>query len=223
LSMRLQDHIKRYMELAARTERTYASVREKHPDLMPCSPGCDDCCNVYFELSLIEAFAISAAFRECLGEGAVQRALDRARLSLPMFRHTHRLIHEAQESGGDGGGQALKEASTARILCALNENGQCVMYDHRPITCRLYGTPQKIGQRVVSCPKTGFAEGKEYSTVDVDRIQLTLFEYSRDFLVDLIGATPVNPPGPLFSLPEALETTFDKKFFVSLRDSLASE
>jgi Fe-S-cluster containining protein len=195
-------------------------VAEKHGDLMACKLGCDDCCSVYFELSLIEAFVISGMFRENLQENARRRALERAAQAEPLFREADRILQSKAQGKREVSMELLEEASKIKIPCPLKEDGGCLLYTHRPITCRLYGTPQKIANSVISCPKTGFQKGGHYMTVDVDALQKRLFEYSQEFMKDLIGRAPHEPPGPRFSMPVTLRTLFDKHFFLSLRDSL---
>lgn len=218
--MTLREHIRRYLELADQADHLFRSIEAEHGDLMACRVGCDDCCSVYFELSLIEAFVISGMFRENLHEPARGRALERAAQAEPLFREAARLLQHKALGRREIGMDLLEEASRLRIPCPLKEDGACLLYAHRPITCRLYGTPQKIADSVISCPKTGFCKGNSYRTVDVDALQKRLFDYSRAFMEDLIGRAPQEPPGPLFSMPTTLRTIFDKQFFLSLRDSL---
>jgi len=218
--MTLKEHIRRYLELAAQADRLFQSVVAEHAELMGCKLGCDDCCSVYFELSLIEAFVISGMFREDLAENARQRALERAAQTEPLFREAARLLQHKAKGEREVSMELLEEASKLKIPCPLKEDGACLLYTHRPITCRLYGTPQKIANTVISCPRTGFRKGDSYVTVDVDALQKRLFEYSRDFMKDLIGRAPHEPPGPRYSMPTTLRTLFDKQLFLSLRDSL---
>ncbi len=65
-----------------------------------------------------------------------------------------------------------------------------------PSHARLYGIPQKIGNKVISCPNNLFRRGENYFTVDIDEIQKILHGYSRDFLIDLIGVGPKTPFTP---------------------------
>lgn len=214
--MTLQEHVRRYMDLAARADNLFKAVERLHGDLMPCKVGCDDCCSVYFELSLIEAFVIRGMFAQHLSADLKKRALERADRVEPLFHQARKLLQGGTAKGSSTEGQAVETAAKLRIECPLKEDHTCVLYEHRPITCRIYGTPQNLGDRVVSCPRTGFHKGGTYSVVDVQEIQGRLYEYSRDFLLDLVGVAPSAPPGPLFSLAAALKTTFDKQFFVTL-------
>ena len=215
--MTLQEHLRRYLEFVARVDQLFRSVAEAHADLMACKPGCDDCCSVYFELSLIEAFYLSGMVRDQLNAHARDRLLARADQAEPVFRHARGILQGISNRGPDSEREVQDAASRLKIRCPLNEDGICVLYEHRPVTCRLYGTPQKIGDRVISCPKTGFRPGNQYTSVDVNALQRQLFDYSCDFLMDLIGTAPSAPPGPLFTVPDAVRTGFDKDFFIALK------
>jgi hypothetical protein len=217
--MNLQAHIRRYLELVASADRMFEAVRHKHGHLIGCKPGCDDCCSVYYELSVIEAFVISGMFGQVVPRPAARRVLKRAESIEPAFRKAKESLQTLPPEilGNDD----LQEAAARiRVQCPLNEEGGCVLYEYRPITCRLYGVPQKIGNRVVSCPKSQFLPGESYTTVDVSEIQTRLFAYSEEFLGDLIAAGPLTPPGPLFFMATALRTRFDKDFFLSLQEGL---
>lgn len=218
--MKLADHIRRYGELLSRVDSLFESVQRHHGPLMACRPGCDDCCHVYFELSLIEAFYVSRMFREHLAPAQRASVLVVADAVEPEFETCRSLFHSVAENACASGELIEDTAARVTIQCPLNDQGMCVLYEHRPITCRLYGTPQKIGGRVISCPRCGFQMGKRYTTVDVNEIHQTIYEYSRDFLLDLIGVKLSGPPGPLFPLATALKTTFDKDFFLALRKRL---
>ncbi len=182
--------------------------------------GCDDCCSVYYELSLIEAFVINGMFGEIVPRATARRVLKRAESLEPRFLQAKESLQALpSEITGDDGVQ--EAAAKIRLQCPMNEEGGCVLYEYRPITCRLYGVPQKIANRVVSCPKSEFLKGESYTTVDVDEVQARLFEFSREFLVDMIGEGPSTPPGPRFFMATALRTRFDKEFFLSLKEDLS--
>ncbi len=219
--MTLEEHIRRYLELVNHADEIFRAVAEAHPERIACKPGCDDCCSVYFELSLIEAFYLSAMFRRWAPGAAAERILERARETAGAYRDARGALGAGAGREGRGPRDLEDEASRVRIACPLKEMGRCALYEDRPITCRLYGTPEKIRGRVISCPKSGFDPGERYMTVDVDQIQRRLFEYSRDLLQELIDVTISQRPGILFSPAEALETEFDKAYFLSLKKSLS--
>jgi Fe-S-cluster containining protein len=218
--MNLQSHIRRYLDLAARADSLFENVRNSHAELLGCKRGCDDCCSVYFQLTLIEAFVVSSTFREALPRNVVRRILRRAESVEPLFIEARELLASVSAEGREDDACLQETAAKIRVPCPLNEEGGCVLYDHRPITCRLYGIPQKIHERVVTCPHGSFEQGVAYPTVDVNEIQGRLGEYSQEFLGDLLGIELPRERTPLFFLPTALRTTFDKAFFLSLEESL---
>ncbi|MFH1112312.1 MAG: hypothetical protein V1792_00185 [Pseudomonadota bacterium] len=218
--MKLADHLRRYVELAAQADDLFRTVERLHGEFMPCRVGCNDCCSVYFELSLIEAFTLSSVFRQGLPPDMQARVLSRAEMVEPLFVDAKTMLQSMGPGDFPDRVDRIDAASRLKIPCPLNEDASCVLYEHRPITCRLYGTPQDIGDRVVSCPKTGFEKGRKYHTVNVPEIQSKLFTFSADFLSDLLGLTGPVPHGPLFLVPVALRTRFDKEFFLTLGQAL---
>ncbi|MCA1959847.1 MAG: YkgJ family cysteine cluster protein [Desulfomonile sp.] len=218
--MTLKDHIARYLELVARVDSLFQDVARAHPDAVACGPGCDECCSVYFELSLIEAFVVSGMFRSETSGATRDRALQRAAEVEPVFCGLReRLGREAGKAGVENA-DLHEAASRIKIRCPLNEDKGCVLYEHRPITCRLYGVPQKIGERTVACPRCGFRLGGSYPTVDVNEIQILLFRYSAELLNNLIGVAVPGPPGLLFSMATALRTDFNRQYFLALQKDL---
>ncbi len=218
--MTLHDHIQRYMELVSTADALFEKVRESHSALMPCKQGCDDCCSVYFRLSLIESFVINGFFRSYVDAHKRQQVMRKAADVEPMFEQASGRSSARNKEEEVAGKSADEILGTVRIPCVLHVEGSCLLYEHRPITCRLYGTPQKIGDQVIACPKTGFRRNHAYLSIDVTRINETLYIYSQEFLTDLIGFAPTTMTEMLFPLPTALRIDFDKEFFTALKQRL---
>jgi len=217
----LHDHIQRYLELVDTANSLFQKVKASHAALMPCTQGCDDCCSVYFQLSLIEAFVINGYFKSQVDPRMQQEVMKKAADVEPMFQQALRASSTRSEEERELGGKSSDEVLGAlRIPCVLHVDGSCLLYEHRPITCRLYGAPQKIGGQVIACPKTGFQRNQAYLSIDVAKINETLHDYSREFLSDLIGLTPTSAAEMLFPLPTALRINFDKEFFTDLKARL---
>lgn len=223
MHMTLNEHIQRYLKLANQADELFEKVRNNHSDLMPCQIGCNDCCSVYFELSLIEAYVIHGFFGSHVSPEIQKDIRERALVVEPLFREQQLIASRLRNFGQlDPDELIVRNVATAIIPCILNLDGSCLLYDCRPITCRLYGTPQKIGDRITACPKTGFQKNRNYLSIEVTKINQALYDYSRDFLIDLIGIAPRSFPGLVMPVPTALKTPFDKSFFISLRDNLES-
>jgi len=220
----LKEHIQRYLKLAARTDQLFDEVRRVHEDLMPCKLGCNDCCSIYFELSLIEAYVIQGFFEERISAARKKDVREKSLVVEPLYRNEKLVSARMRELGESESEEFItRNVATARIPCVLNHDGSCILYENRPLTCRLYGTPQRIEDKITACPKTGFRKNERYLSVEVTRINQLLYDYSREFLVDLIGMAPRSFPGIVMPIPTALNTSFDRSFFLSLKDSLESE
>lgn len=215
--MTLQEHIENHIELLAQTDELFAKIKSSHGHLMPCSSGCDDCCSVLFRLSFIEAFYINGMFHRCAPDSIKKRVLDRIAQSEPLFRDALDVLAGTNQKEPD---HALETASKLRLPCPFKEDHNCVLYEHRPVTCRLYGTPQKIQDRVVSCPKTGFKIGENYMAVDINRMRILLDNASEQFLKDMLEVNTAGA-GPIFTLPQAIMTDFNRTYFGKLREIFA--
>jgi Fe-S-cluster containining protein len=212
--LNLSDHIRRYLDLVARAAGLFGTVAAAYGRFMPCGPGCDDCCSVYFQVSLIEAFYISRMFRETLTREDQQIALAAAHELRARFEDGRRLILDATADGRQD--EATDIAARLKIPCPLNTGGRCLLYDHRPITCRVYGIPELMaGGKVVACPRTAFMAGSSYPTVNVEELQRVLISHSEDFLRDLVGEENIDSFPLLFTMPEVLITEFDRQYFLS--------
>jgi hypothetical protein len=218
--MTLEEHIRRYLDLVNRADTLYETVHTTYGDLMQCGPGCDECCHVYYELSFIEAFYVNGMVHQQISGKVLEKVRFRAEKAAPKFVRARAELAKLASGIGSKSEDVENAAASIRIQCPLNEQGKCVLYDHRPITCRLYGTPQRIGDRVISCPKCSFEKGMKYQTVDVTTIQQELFRISTDLLNDLLGLSLEEPPVITFTMPDVLSRSFDKAFILELGESL---
>lgn len=152
-------------------EAVFREVSARHPDLVNCRPGCDDCCRAPFRVSLIEAALIRDSL-DRLDDETRHRIIDRARAVAAQA------VAIFTGLGGDPARDALAVARQ-RVDCPLLEEGRCLMYPVRPVTCRLYGLPTASGGESHTCPQSGFEPGQSYPTVDLDRLAAELDAISR--------------------------------------------
>ena len=100
-------------------------------------------------------------------------------------RKTYRIKRKAYQDKESGKNEVdiLMEMAAERVRCPLlNSDGMCDLYEYRPITCRLYGLPTAIGGIGHTCGRSGFVEGQQYPTVNLDIIQKKLYEISAEFV-----------------------------------------
>jgi Fe-S-cluster containining protein len=180
MSSELDAIFQEYEQLAAQTEQLFNRVKEQFPEEVTCSTGCSSCCHASFDLSLVEAMYLNRAFNKEFGFGIRRSAVLQA--ASDADRQLTRLKHHyfKQAKSGKSDEEILVEAAKERIRCPLLGLDQtCLLYEHRPITCRLYGVPTSIHGKAHVCGQCGFKQGGAYPTVALDRIQDRLADMSR--------------------------------------------
>lgn len=202
----------RYEAIVAEADAVFAKVAAACPDLMPCAPGCGDCCHALFDLSFIEALYLNHRFNQAFPPGPARDALlarankadrDHFKLKRKAFRAGERGVSTTE---------ILADMARERIRCPLlDEDDRCVLYASRPVTCRLYGTPMLIGGAVHTCGATGFVPGGKYPTVMVEKLQDKLMALSQE----VVAALPTKLPlmgEMLVPVSLALITEYDEEY-----------
>ncbi len=141
---------------------------------LACRPGCTECCHGPFPINRLDARRLRAGLGELAARdpqraGAVrERALDQ----LPRLREgfpgnfATGLLAEDEEA-------AEPFFSRHRGLpCPVldPQNGCCELYAHRPLTCRTFGPPVRIGEAPLPPCRLCF-QGASPETVEACRVE----------------------------------------------------
>ena len=171
----------RYENLRAEADVLFARVRETQSGCVTCKEGCSDCCHAVFDLSLVEAMSLNRAFEAAFAHGPERSAiLTRASETDRRLTRLKRELFRA-EKDGESPEALMARAAQIRLRCPLLDGeDRCLLYEARPITCRLYGVPTAIGGHGHVCGFSAFEKGKAYPTVHLDKIQARLEELSRE-------------------------------------------
>ena len=209
-------YFQRYEALLRLADQLFEQVADKHPECIRCNVGCSDCCHAIFDLTLIEALYLNHKFNERYSGTEKEHLLEAANAA---DRRTTRIKREAFRSlqQGKSEEEVLGELAEARIRCPLlNGEEQCVLYAHRPITCRLYGIPTAIAGRGHTCGVSGFEQGKPYPTVHLDKINEQLQQLSAELVRDL-GSNFIKLVDLLVPVSMALITIYDE-YYLGLKE-----
>jgi Fe-S-cluster containining protein len=172
------DLFQSYEGVADRAETAFQEMQKAHGACIKCEPHCSDCCHAVFGLFLIEAGYLKEHFDKLTAEEkrAALARCEQAEKSL------ERLQNMLREHEGDPQMQAYI-MSRERILCPLlNEEQECVLYTHRPITCRVYGIPTKVQGKARVCWKADFKKDERYRVFDLDGAYRELYFLSTELL-----------------------------------------
>ena len=196
--------LRSYELLTDRAESTFRKVKEKHGECISCMPHCADCCHAVFGLFLIEAAYINIHFNQLdirIREEVISRCeqADKDLLRLERIMHTFK----------DDPRMMNYSIARERVRCPLlNDDDECELYIHRPITCRVYGIPTSIHGKTRVCGKSKFIAGKTYPIYYLDGTYRELHGLSLELLSDF-GSEEIEKASLLFSVSKVLRTPID--------------
>jgi Fe-S-cluster containining protein len=129
-----------YRRLLDRVDVWYRGVKEKHPDKVPCSKGCRDCCLGLFDVSLADGDLL----RE--GLAAVEPSVRddiraRAAAVLARLREVFPDLGDTLDGWDPDDVDDLCDALGDVECPVLGKEGECRLYASRPMTCRMSGVP----------------------------------------------------------------------------------
>jgi len=211
MDLDLTPYFKRYEALVATADAAFERVKKAHADCVKCGEKCADCCFALFDLTLIEALYIHHRFNEKFEGSAKIELLEKANRA---DRRIYKIKREAYKAfqAGKNEGEILAEMAFERVRCPLlNEKDLCDLYEYRPMTCRFYGIPTAIGGAGHTCGKSGFIQGEQYPTVNLDAVHGKLQQISAELLRD-IKSKNIKLADLLIPLSSAMVMDFDEVY-----------
>ena len=119
----------------------FAACLQAGGTTLACRGGCSSCCRGLFDITLLDAWLLKEAFATLPGETRNQ-VLDRCRPRLvelqnrwPALKNPY-LLNALPEMEW----QEMPEDDLTPCPL-LDDRGYCLVYDARPLTCRLHGLP----------------------------------------------------------------------------------
>jgi len=123
-----------YKPILERADEFFASVMRAQPQNLQCGRGCSLCCHGLFEIGSGDVPLIE--------EGLEKLHPKRRKM---IVRRATEIVAESQHPNLRECSPIEKEAffeRTASTPCpALNEAGECLIYESRPLVCRTFGLP----------------------------------------------------------------------------------
>lgn len=177
MSLHFEEYFVEYEKLVAGVDAVFSQVAGQFSGEVVCKSGCSSCCYAVFDLFLIEALYLNHKFLR-LPEFKRNEILKRADFA---DRQAYKIKREMGKKASSGTSEdiLLQKAAEIRIRCPLlDDNDCCVLYDCRPITCRLYGIPVDISGVSHTCGLSKFETGGAYPTVHLEKIQGRLEQIS---------------------------------------------
>jgi Fe-S-cluster containining protein len=130
-----------YRQLLAEVDAWFAACRSAFPGRIACGAGCSSCCRGLFDITLLDAFLLRKAF-DRLPETLRAPALAAARSRLAGLQRSWPGFRSPFLLNGMPDAEWTEMPEDDETPCPLLGNdGRCLVYEARPMTCRLHGLP----------------------------------------------------------------------------------
>ncbi len=139
-----------------------------------CARGCHECCSSgFFDITLLDALHIRASLKR-LPAKVRKRVTDKANEQLDILEKKGAFSREDPLLRSLKAIDSISRRS-ARMRCpALDENGACLIYRHRPHICRIFGPTVRGARRAVHL------EGCGYFERDIPEADFPILSYYKD-------------------------------------------
>ncbi len=211
MSLDLKTHFVKYEALVHIVDAVFDRVKKEYPKEVFCREKCSDCCYAIFDLTLIEALYLKDKFLESFSGKTKNEIIEIAdktdRALVKLKRDAFKQVKEGKDQL-----EIVGQMSQERVRCPLlGENNLCVMYEHRPITCRVYGIPTSTAGVSHICGRTNFVQGEPYPTLNMDKIYSQLQLLSAELIKD-INSENIKMHEMLVPVSMALVTDFNEEY-----------
>ena len=209
--MNLKEHFVKYEALVQMVDAVFDRVKKEFPKEVFCREKCSDCCYAIFDLTLIEALYLKDKFLKNFTGKAKSDLIEVAdktdRVLTKMKRNAYKEIKK-----GSNELEIVGKMSQERVRCPLlGEDNLCVMYENRPITCRVYEIPTSTAGVSHICGRTNFIQGQPYPTLNMDKIYTQLQLFSAQLVKD-IKSSNIKMHEMLIPVSMAVVTKFDEDY-----------
>jgi len=211
MALDLNEHFVKYEALVQMVDAVFERVKKEYPKEVFCREKCSDCCYAIFDLTLLEALYLKDKFLKKYTGKDRNDLLEIAGKTDRVLAKMKRAAYKQVKNGADEL-EIVGKMSQERVRCPLlGENNLCLLYEHRPITCRIYGIPTSTGGVSHICGRTNFKQGQAYPTLNMDKIYTQLQLLSAQ-LVKAINSSNIKMHEMLIPVSSVLLTEFNETY-----------
>ncbi|WP_300455238.1 YkgJ family cysteine cluster protein [Desulfobacula sp.] len=211
MALELREHFVKYEALVQMVDAVFDRVKNEYPKEVFCREKCSDCCYALFDLTLIEALYLKDKFLTAFSGKEKNHLMEIAAKTDRVLTKIKRDAYKEVKNGTDQL-EVVGKMSQERVRCPLlGEDNLCVLYENRPITCRVYGIPTSTAGVSHICGRTNFVQGQPYPTLNMDKIYTQLQLLSAQ-LVKAINSENVRMHEMLIPVSMALTIDFSEDY-----------
>jgi len=145
--------VKSYGKFLEQTSEQFAKASKKHK--VKCRRGCHECCTTgFFDITLLDAMHLRARLKKV--PAAIRaRVLAKANEQLDILEKKDAFSRKDPIIRTLAGIDKVSRRS-AKMSCPALENGVCIIYEHRPHICRIFGPTVRGSRRAVRIEGCGY-------------------------------------------------------------------
>ena len=205
----IDDLFGKYLQEVRKADYLFKTIQEKYPDSVRCRIRCCDCCRAVFGVFPIEAAYINYHFNR-LDRKVKRDVLRRAEKAEDEMLKAKDSLNVLE----DNPKMKVFVLGKQRVRCPLlQDSEECVLYENRPIICRIYGVPYSLKQgdkeQAFVCSVSGFQEKVTYPTVKLDKIYHELCQLSKELLTEAGYLNPAAKANLMLPLSRILRMPFE--------------
>jgi len=145
--------IRDYGVFLSQTSELFSAAAKKHK--VKCKRRCFECCSVgFFDITLLDALHLRAAMQNVTSP-VRERILARADEQLDVLEKKQAFSRRNPLLKSLADIDRVSRRS-AKVSCPALENGACMIYDHRPHICRIFGPTVRGPRRAVRLEGCGY-------------------------------------------------------------------
>jgi Fe-S-cluster containining protein len=201
-----------YEILLEQVDDAFKKARAQDRSLLSCGLETEACCFCWVDLKLVEAAYLSHKMNKTLRTPERKAAIERA---LEVSKRVQELRRRVEQEGGQGDSDEKRLHllyAEEKIKCPLNLEAKCILYEARPIVCRMHG----LAMSAEVSPKIfeDLARKSKLSKPDADlhKVHRLLQRLSKNVFHALTSVLP-NDNGPTFTLPSTVSGRFVQEYF----------
>lgn len=140
--MKIDQILQDYAALLQSVDRWFARSISAAGDAVVCSKGCSECCRGLFDITLLDACLLKQGF-DRLPDQVRERVEAKARIRIEAIRAVRPdLAHPyLLNVWPEAEWEELMPDEDETPCPLLADDGTCLVYGYRPMTCRLHGLP----------------------------------------------------------------------------------
>jgi Fe-S-cluster containining protein len=119
----------------------FNDIRKRYASQMQCGEGCTACCYGLFDISLADAVEVARGFQGLPVEVQDQIRSKSAMLQQGIRDALGQSVRPTLFDEDDPRVDEIVNAANSPACPCLGPSGECLIYEHRPMACRLEGVP----------------------------------------------------------------------------------